>query len=274
DPTSRFFLYLGTVDTHVSWRGKEPWLARYDARRYDGPYQTIALGRDVDRMASGELEVSDRDREHIIALYDSNVSFQDDLLGQLIAKLGAWGVADDTMLVVAADHGDELWENGGVGHGGSLAEPWVPVPLLVVYPPVFPPGGVVSEEVELVDVLPTLLDVLGAAAPEAVQGASLVPLAQGVGRGYPRGAVSSQFETAHALRLFGWKAYADSSGVRIYHAAADPFERADLARTRPLERRYLTDVLGMYLAHRKEWRKTRWGAVANVSPAMASDLEK
>src|SRR5262249_21806408 len=232
DPTSRFFLYLGTVDTHVSWRGKEPWLARYDARRYDGPYQTIALGRDVDRMASGELEVSDRDREHIIPLYDSNVSFQDDPPGPLPAKLGAWGVADDTMLVVAADHGDELWENGRVGHGGSLAETLVHVPLLVVYPPVFPPGSVVSEEVELVDVLPTLLDAEGLAAPAEAQGASLVALAQGIGRGYPRGAVSSQFETAHALRLFGWKARVGASGVpEVYRVAADPFEREDLART-------------------------------------------
>ena len=179
------------------------------------------------------------------------------------------------MLVVAADHGDELWENGRVGHGGSLAETLVHVPLLVVYPPLFPPRTVVAEEVELVDVLPTLLDAEGLAAPDEAQGASLIALAEGVGRGYPRGAVSSQFETAHALRLFGWKARVSASGVpEVYHVAADPFEKEDLARVRPLERRYLTDVLGMYLAHRKEWRKARWGAVANVTAAMPADLER
>ena len=270
-----FFLYLGTIDTHVSWRAKEPWLRRYDPRPYDGPYRTIALGRDVERMAAGTLSPSERDKQHIIALYDSNVSFQDDLLGKLEAKLAERGIAGDTMIVVTADHGDELWEDGRVGHGGSLAETLVHVPLVIVYPPLFPARSVVTEEVELVDLLPTLLDAEGMAPLDGAQGASLVPLAQGQGRGYPRGAVATQFETAHALRLFGWKAWLGSSGApKIFHIADDPGEKTDLAGARPLERRFLTDILFMHLAHRKEWRKSRWGAVANVSARMADDLER
>src|SRR5262249_56918421 len=201
--------------------------------------------------------VSERDQTHIVALYDSNVSFQDDLLGKLVAQLGEWGIADETMLLVTADHGDELWEDGRVGHGGSLHETLVHVPLLAVYPPLFPPGTV-AEEVELVDILPTLIDALGMGAPEDVQGASLVPLAQGVGRGYPRGAVASQFESAWALRLFGWKARVGASGVpALYRLADDPYEKKDLAAARPLERRWLTDVLSTFLLHQKEWRKSR-----------------
>jgi arylsulfatase A-like enzyme len=275
DPHVPFFLYLGTVDTHVSWRGKEPWLARYDARPYEGPYKTMASGRDVERMGAGKLVASERDREHITALYDSNVSFQDDLLGKLDAKLAEWGVGDDTLLVITADHGDELWEDGRVGHGLSLKETLTHVPLLVIYPPLFPPGTVVTEEVELVDLFPTLLDVEGLNPPEEAQGVSLLPLAQGVGRGYPRGGVATQAETAHALRLFGWKARAGASGVpQVYHLDEDPGERRDLADTRPLERRYLTDVLSMFVLHHGEWRKSRWGFAANVSAQMADDLER
>jgi arylsulfatase A-like enzyme len=274
EPRSPWFLYLGTVDTHVSWRGKEPWLGRYDPRPYDGPFETEALGRDVELIAAGKRAVTERDQTHIIALYDSNVSFQDQLLGRLVAQLDEWGIADDTLLVVTADHGDELWEDGRVGHGGSLHETLVHVPLLAVYPPAFPPGTV-AEEVELVDVLPTLVDALGLSAPEDAQGASLVPLAQGVGRGYPRGAVASQFESAFALRLFGWKARVGASGVpALYHLDDDPLERKDLAAARPLERRFVTDVLSTFLLHQKEWRKSRWGAVANVSSQMADDLER
>ena len=278
EPGRPFFLYLGTVDTHVSWRGKKPWLESYDPRPYDGTFKTAALGRDVERMGAGKLDVSARDKEHIIALYDSNVSFQDDLLGKLVADLDQRGVTSDTMLVITADHGDELWEDGRVGHGGALTETLVHVPLLVVYPPLFPAGTSVAEEVELVDLLPTLLDAAGTSAPEAAQGASLLPLAQGVGAGYPRGAVATQLETAHALRLFGWKARVGGSPgsavPQIFHVAEDPLERQDLAATRPIERRLLTDVLSMHLRHRKEWRKGRWGAIANVSPQMADDLER
>src|SRR5262249_3664156 len=99
EPKRSFFLYLGTVDTHVSWRAKEPWIGRYDPRPYSGPYKTEALGRDVERMAAGKLAVTERDQSHIIAIYDSNVSFQDELLGRLVAQLGEWGIADDTLLV-------------------------------------------------------------------------------------------------------------------------------------------------------------------------------
>jgi arylsulfatase A-like enzyme len=275
EPKRPWFLYLGTVDTHVSWRGKEPWLARYDPRPYDGPFKTEALGRDIEHIAAGKRTVTERDQTHIIALYDSNVSFQDELLGKLVEQLGAWGVADDTMLIVTADHGDELWEDGRVGHGVSLAETLVHVPLLVVYPPLFPPGTVVDDEVELVDVLPTLCDALGLSPPEEAQGVSLVPLAQGQGRGYPRGAVASELERSHALRAAGWKLRVGASGVPLlYHLTDDPTERRDLAATRPLERRWLTDMLSMFLLHRKEWRKSRWGQVANVSAQMADDLER
>jgi arylsulfatase A-like enzyme len=267
------FLYLGSVDTHVSWRAKEPWFSRYDPRPYGGRFQTEANGQDVDRIGAGKLGVSERDKERIIALYDSNVSYQDDLLGKLLDKLTAWGVADDTMIVVTADHGDELWEDGRVGHGGSLRDSLIHVPLLIHYPPLFP-AGVVDDGVEGVDILPTLLDAIGFRPPEEAQGASLLPLAAGVARGYPRPAIASQFESAHAMRLGRWKLRVTGNGVpTVYDLVDDPGERRDLAGSRPVERRWLTDVLSTFLVYQKLWKKTRWGVPSNALPAFAEDLE-
>jgi arylsulfatase A-like enzyme len=271
EKTRPVFLYLGTVDTHVSWRGKEPWLSRYDPRPYGGRFATEATGADVDRIAAGKLGVSERDKERIIALYDSNVSYQDDLLRRLGDGLG--DAADDTMVVVTADHGDELWEDGRVGHGGSLRESLVHVPLLIHYPPLFP-ATTVDAGAEGVDLLPTLLDAAGFGPPEDAQGASLLPLAHGVGAGYARATVASQFEVAHALRLGRWKIRVSSSGVpAVYDLGDDPGERKDLAATRPLERRLLTDALSTFLVYEKMWRKTRWGTAGNALPGLADDLE-
>ncbi len=265
------FLYLGSVDTHVSWRAKEPWLGRYDPRPYGGRFAAEATGADVDRIGAGKLGVSERDKERIIALYDSNVSYQDEMLRRLLDGLG--DAADDTMLVVTADHGDELFEDGRVGHGGSLRESLVHVPLLVHYPPMFP-ATTVDDGVEGVDLLPTLLDAAGFGPPEDAQGASLLPLAHGVGRGYARAAVSSQFEVAHALRLGRWKIRVSSSGVpAVYDLVDDPAERRDVAPGRPLERRLLTDALSTFLVYQKLWRKSRWGTPSNALPALADDLE-
>ncbi|MBI4508576.1 MAG: sulfatase [Deltaproteobacteria bacterium] len=269
-----FFLYMGTIDTHVSWRAKEPWFRQYDPAPYNGRFVKEASGKDVEAMATGKLKVTDRDKTRIIAIYDSNVSYQDDLLGKLLEQLKGWGVADDTMVVVTADHGDEQWEDGRVGHGASLRESLVRVPLVMYYPPLFP-GGIIEEGVDTIDILPTLLDALGQPIPQDVQGESLIPLAQGVGRGYPRPSIASQYEFAHGMRLAGWKVRVAGSGVpALYEIDKDPYEKNDRATERPIERRMLTDVLSTFLVYQRDWRKSRWGVPSNATPLFAADLEK
>jgi hypothetical protein len=95
-----------------------------------------------------------------------------------------------------------------------------------------------------------------------------------VGRGYPRAAISSQFEVAHALRLGRWKIRVSSNGVpAVYDLGDDPAERRDLVGSRPVERRLLTDALSTFLVYQKLWKKTRWGVASNALPAFADDLE-
>jgi arylsulfatase A-like enzyme len=270
---SPWLLYLGTIDTHVSWRAKEPWISKYSPT-YSGKYKKEASGKDVEQMATGKIKPSDADKQHIIAIYDSNVSYQDALVTKLFAKLQAWGIADDTMVIITADHGDEQWEDNRVGHGGSLKESLIRVPLAIHYPPLFP-GGLVEEGVETIDIVPTIADALGQPMIADAQGESLVPLAQGVGRGYPRPSIASQYEFAHAMRLAGWKARVAGTGVpSVYHVAEDPYEKKDLAADRPLERRFLTDSLSTFLVYQKNWKKARWGVASNASRNFADDLEK
>jgi arylsulfatase A-like enzyme len=270
-----FFLYLGFVDTHVTWRAHEPWIARYDAAPYDGPFRKAATDPQVDLIAAGKMKVTERDKTRIIALYDSDVSYQDDLIAKVRAQLRDWGAADDTMIVITGDHGDEFWEDGRLGHGGSLHETLIHVPLLVHYPPLFPAGTVVPEGVETIDILPTLIDALGGKIPAEMQGESLIGLAQGVGRGYPRPSVSSQYEDALAMRLGDWKIVIRSGGqVRVFDCVKDHLEKSDLAATRPVERRFLTDAMSTFLLYQKEWHKRRWGVASNQTAQMAEDLER
>jgi len=55
---------------------------------------------------------------------------------------------------------------------------------------------------------------------------------------------------------------------------SDPYEKADLADSKPIERRFVTDALSTFLVNQKEWKKKRWGVASNASPQFASDLEK
>jgi arylsulfatase A-like enzyme len=218
------------------------------------------------------MKITERDKDRIRAIYDSNVSYQDDLLRQLWEKLTEWGIADKTMLVVTADHGDEQWEVGRVGHGGSLRESLVHVPLLIHYPPLFPAVRV-EEGAEVIDILPTLADVTGVTADEEWQGESLVPLANGVGRGYPRMAMASQYEGAHTVRMGAWKLRVSGGNKpTLYNLVDNPDETEDVVDDAPIARRFLGDPLWMLRTYNLQWQKSRWGNAANATPQLAADL--
>ena len=265
-----WFLYLGTIDAHVSWRAHLPWIAKYDPEPYSGPFVKACLDPQLDNIVAGKMAISDRDKTRIVALYDSDVSYNDQQFGRLLDLLNA----DDTMVIFTADHGEELWDHGKIGHGQSLREELVHVPLLISYPPLFPPGKVVQEGVEIIDLLPTIVDALGGKAPAEAQGESLVGLAQGDGAGYPRPAIASQYELAHSMRLSRWKLWVGGSGdVRLFDAQSDATEARELSAERPLERRFVTDALGLWMAYQSQWKKTRWGVASNHKPELARDLE-
>jgi arylsulfatase A-like enzyme len=276
DKKEPWFLYLGTVDTHVSWRAKEPWLSKYDPD-YTGRFKDTFSGEDASKAVQSKEHnggLTDREIAHVRALYDSNVSYQDDILRQLVEKLQAMGIWDQTMLIVTADHGDEQWEDGRVGHGQSVRDMLVHVPLLIHYPAMFP-AGKIAEGSEGIDILPTMADALGAAMDPEWQGESLIPLAGGVGRGYPRLSLSSMYERAHGPRIAQWKMRINGgSAPRLYDLASDPDEMKDLWGRPEAEvgARAVLDPVWILRTWNKDWKKSQWGNAANVTARFAADL--
>ncbi|MCC6752251.1 MAG: sulfatase-like hydrolase/transferase [Deltaproteobacteria bacterium] len=270
----RFFVYVGTIDVHVSWRAREPWLSKYHPEPYKGPYQKAVWGKDVEKMAGGK-QVSPADKKRILAVYDSTVSFNDAQLGRVLKALEAKGIRKDTMVVVTADHGEELWDFGRIGHGHSCRNPLVAVPFIVHYPPLFGSGVRVREGVDVLSAMGTIFDALGVPLPENVQGASLMPLAQGVEGGYPRPAMATQYELAHTIRLEDYKLWVGGKGEpTLFDLASAKGERDDISARQPTATRWLTDALSTFLIYQTRWRQARWGVASNLRAAMAEDLEQ
>jgi choline-sulfatase len=261
-----WFLYLGMIDTHVTLRPKSPWMEKYDGG-YKGKYKTFG-----DDGANGvPKDLSDTDKDHVRALYDSNVSYQDDLLGQLIAKLTEWGIYDQTMIIITADHGDEQWEDGRFGHGGSVRESLAHVPLVIHYPPMIPAAKVTGGS-EGIDIVPTLADALGVATDPEWQGQSLIPVANGQA-GYPTLSLQSKYELGHAGRIGHWKATLMAAGnPRIYNMAKDKTEQKDLFGSAHIGTRLLLDPMWILRQWNVEWKKSQWGNAAAVSNRFAADL--
>jgi arylsulfatase A-like enzyme len=275
DPT---YLFFGTIDTHGPWIARKPWIDIYSPGPYDGPFKAFGTAKELG-FKKGSMGCSiippAKDIERLRAIYDSAISYQDKELGRFVAQLKSWGIWDQTMLIVTSDHGEEFFEDKRCGHGGSLRDSLIRVPLLVHDPARFPGGTVIDEGAEGVDILPTMLDAMSAADVKAAQGRSLVPSAQGVGRGWATPSYTSMYEYAHAMRIGRWKLRVGVAGVPVIgDMVEDPEEKKDLSRSRPVERRMLTDNLGLFLGLRRVWNKREWGITTNVTSAGAAALDE
>jgi arylsulfatase A-like enzyme len=271
------FLFLGTVDCHSPWIVRRPWIDTYSPPPYDGPFQEYGTAKELGLRANSmgcAVVPPQRDIDRLIAIYDSTISYQDKELGRFIDQLKSWGIWDETMLMITADHGEELFEYRQCGHGSSTRDLLIRVPLLIHDPARFPGGTIIDEGAEGVDLLPTVLDAIGAPIPPAVQGRSLIRLAQGEGRGWAQPSYSSMYEYAHAMRIGRWKIRIPQSGAPLVHdMVADPIERSDLSAARAVERRMLTDNMGLFLALRRVWNKREWGVTTNLTAEGAAALD-
>ena len=272
------FLFLGTIDTHSPWIARKPWINIYSPGPYHGPFQDFGTAKDLG-FKPGSMGCSiippKEDIERLRAIYDSAVSYHDQQLGRLVKQLKEWGIWDQTQLIVTADHGDELFEDGRCGHGGSLRDVLIRVPLLIHDPSRFPGGTIVEEGAEGVDLLPTILAAAGKPVFADAQGEPLEPLAQGIGRGWARPSYASYYENGHAMRVGRWKLRVTKVSAPILDdLVADPDEKQDLSHTAIVERRMLTDDLGLFLALRTQWKKSAWGVVTNMTAQAAADLDK
>ncbi|HEV7732826.1 MAG TPA: sulfatase [Candidatus Binatia bacterium] len=184
------------------------------------------------------------------AMYDAGILYADALLGQVVEAIRRRGTLDRTIIVVLADHGELLGEHGEFGHGHSVYEPVLHVPLLVRYPPVVRTGRA-SQPVSSAGVYATICDLLGIAVPPSVQAGSLLPSNRG--RPAPGPGLAEQYASMlgsasdasgdpllrhdrrfRAYRSGTEKLVVDSAGGQwLFDLQVDPGETRDVAAARP-----------------------------------------
>ena len=135
------------------------------------------------------------DAKYLVALYDGGVRETDERVGRMLAALASAGLADDTLVIVTADHGEELGQHNDFWfHGNSVHEPVLHIPLIVKGPGVR--AGSCDALVQNVDVMPSLLDWLGLPAPAESDGVSFAPLLRvgGASAAVPRAIAWSEWQ--------------------------------------------------------------------------------
>lgn len=131
------------------------------------------------------------------SLYDCNLRHGDALIGDFYRKLEGLGILDNTLFIITADHGENLGEHNNLLHGGLPYDSVVHVPLIIVYPPLLPPGKRIKGFTESIDVMPTILDITGIKLPagKSVDGKSLLASINNEGGERRRALTSSSFST-------------------------------------------------------------------------------
>jgi len=169
-----FFLFVHLWDAHSPY---EP-LAPYDTLFTSEPAPEGGYWR-----LKPDGSVVERDCETLLALYDSEIVYTDEHLGRLFGHLRELGIAESTLVVVLSDHGEEFLDHGGTGHGSTLFQEVLHVPLVVSGPGV--PVGVVDAPVGLYDLYPTLLACVGIPAPAGLPGIDVLGATDPRGRAIP-----------------------------------------------------------------------------------------
>ena len=216
-----FFLFLHLYDPHDPYEPPEPFASQWKGDPYAG-----------------------------------EVAFADHCVGQVTAKLRQLGLDDSTLLVITGDHGEMLGEHGELNHGFFIYEGALRVPLVMRVPGRQGAPRPLDLPVSLVDIVPTVLSLVGAEVPKDVQGVDLSPWIAGQGVG--GGARSLYAETVTPTRYYGassllaviadgWK-YIETTRPELYDLRHDPAEAVNLFAREPARADALSRTLAAVLA--------------------------
>jgi arylsulfatase A-like enzyme len=241
-----FFLFLHYFDPHYEFvRHPEYGWAAASEGRLDGTERR-------ERVAALDPPPTEEEIAFLAARYDEEVRFTDAAIGRFLRTLESLDLDEETIVVVTSDHGEELWDHGQFGHGGtqSLHEEVVRVPLIVRTPA--NPPAVVPATVSLVSVTPTVLDLADLPAGDDLEAAPLddPPAAEAVLCEFVfAGRVRTQDAADRGVRR-AWigarhKLVEDEfrGEIALFDLQADPAERADLSAVDPARAAALAEAL-------------------------------
>lgn len=307
---SKYFLWLHYLDPHFPFYLQSPWFGQWnqsDIHNYQDFGARIILDfyRDFTGIGAEGIPADEHiepifqlgqavagnlpgiawlmrklkvPQEHdyvkfLRAAYASNVRQTDDAVERAFAKLG---IGDDALVIVVADHGEELYDNGWWGHRHTLRQNLIHVPMMIRLPNKKAAGKTIDTPVSLVDLMPTVLELAGQSAPSNLSGASLVPLIEGK-------SVKDRplfFETNYlgtplrGIVEYPWKYMRNQKkGTEwLFHLGNDPLEETNAAQHSTAKTAELRGKLMQWVSK----AKPNWEAqeIVPLSPAQLERLKK
>jgi arylsulfatase A-like enzyme len=254
-------MYLHASDPHYPYTPREPFRSRFAPSISDPGIGSIAH---VTALIDQRTTHTWGTRNDLLDLYDGEIAFNDLQFGRLLSWLEREALTESTMVVLLSDHGEEFLDHGGWGHGRTLFEEQLHVPLIIRFPRGLGSGLVIESPVRQIDIVSTILDYLREPELSAQEGQSLLPLVAG-GRALDnadpavpliafldldgRNQESVTVGQRKLIRYFS--SPLDQPHDDFFDLGSDPRELSELSRDHPVWRGYLASFLARLVAARR-----------------------
>jgi len=281
DPARPFFMFGLYLDAHLPYRPPKGYAERL--LQPEALRRARAANQDAWAYMADEVAMTLEDFAGLRALYDAEIAYIDDQIGDLFAFLKSVDALDNTLIVVTSDHGENIGDHGLMDHQYCVCDSLARVPFIIHYPEAFVAGDDPTP-VQHTDLLPTFLDLAQTAPASSLPGHSLIsqssklqitqytaPHRHRFARRHPDFDLASKGynRTYDAITQDGYKLIRSNRGDRwLYNLIDDPDEMADLAAEHPQRTQQLVAALDAWLADHPPL------ADVAAAPELDADLQK
>jgi len=231
----RFFLWIHYQDPHGPYTAPREYQDTFS--HHKNQYIPIGKVQSYQRLPQIKEDDGKVDAASYRDAYDAEILYCDDSVGKLIAKLREL-VLEDTVIILAADHGESLGEHDYYfGHGKFVYEACSRVPLIIYTPSATKKAVRIEEQVNLMNIAPTILDLAGIPIPDEMEGMSLIPLIKGETFTCDEFIFLEKTNKIKAVRTNDWKYInnLEQDTDELYHLRYDPLETVNVASQNQLE---------------------------------------
>lgn len=251
----KFFLWLHYMDVHVPYKPPSEYIKRFHSKNIND-FKKIRLIESPKQTNS----ISKKDFEALIALYDSSIYYVDQCIGKFLNDLKEFGVYNDTLIIITADHGEQFNDHGEFYHNPpKLYDELIHVPLIMFHVDDSFEERIIKHQVELLDLSPTIIDYLENKSIGNFQGKSLMPTIRGEEEKGSSGVIS---ETAFSgrknnlpllisYRTEKWKYIIDmeKKELELYNLQDDPGEITNVIAEYPEQEEHFESLLSQHISN-------------------------
>lgn len=244
--TKPFFAFFQFLETHSPYYAPLRFAFKFSSIRDN--IKRVFVNHDPLKFFLGKCQMTSQDSQILQSDYDNTIYYEDHLIGKIVQLLQKHGVFDNTLIIVLADHGDNIVDHGLMFHCLCLYDTLIKIPLVVRFPANIGVTGKIPEVVQNVDIFPTILslldvqdkkaweqiqgnDLLGQAPPKREQGLAISELVKVFG---PKGSHYKERLNQFDRRLLSVRTrdrkfiYSSRGDHECYDLAKDPAELSNL----------------------------------------------